>query len=509
MGLFSGSFGTGLVTGLATSVDKSLRNAMDKRDQELSSARKFWQQRQAQKLDQKEAYDKRAEKALRRMIQEAGDDVELGLAAFNAAGGDADSVETLIKRIDETRANKGTYNLLDSLKDADGNRLKPGGVSINLDNAIKSVRQELSGVDANNISIVDPLANIGLGLKGGAAQAAADSVNALIPPETVERITGIPVGTLDMSNMLEAEKYAQNQKLIAKQLTPTLAEANASIVQEIMGLDPTSPTFAEDSARLGQKHETILTAMNQEAMAKDTGGAGGLTVTGLNSIYQNQLTTYLATKGINTKEQSYVDRETGAVVYGDGKGFIRESAFHAKTFNTSFISTIKKDDGSFGPAASTLIGSNVSLQSIASGMSAADDATTDASLSTGDAPEVTTIDWSQKSAIVSDPAGFSNFAYETKANITPEKLYDILTNSGVDIKVASAESERIYALQQAEREAAANAPKYVPGKGLVYPSDDDTSNNVPPKYQGTGGYARKAAWDAKYGATHNPDGTPK
>ena len=32
MGLFSGSFGTGLVTGLATSVDKSLRNAMDKRD---------------------------------------------------------------------------------------------------------------------------------------------------------------------------------------------------------------------------------------------------------------------------------------------------------------------------------------------------------------------------------------------------------------------------------------------------------------------------------------------
>ena len=51
MGLFSGSFGTGLMTGLATSVDKSLRNAMDKRDEELSSARKFWQQRQAQKMD--------------------------------------------------------------------------------------------------------------------------------------------------------------------------------------------------------------------------------------------------------------------------------------------------------------------------------------------------------------------------------------------------------------------------------------------------------------------------
>lgn len=508
MGLFSGSFGTGLVTGLATSVDKSLRNAMDKRDEEMSRARQFWQQRQAQKLDQKEAYDKRAEKALRRMIKEAGDDVELGLIAFNAAGGDADSVEALIKRIDETRENKGTYNLLDSLKDADGNALKPSGTSINIDDALKSVRQELKGVDASNISIVDPLKNIGLGLKGGASQAAADSVNALIPPETVEKITGIPVGTLDMSNMLQAEKYAQNQKLIAKQLTPTLAEANASIVQEIMGLDPTSATFADDSAKLIEKQNTILTAMGQEAQAKDTGGDGSLTVSGLNTMYQSQLSSYLAAKGINTKEQSYVDRETGDVVYGDGKGFIRESAFHAKTFNTSFIDTIQRDDGSFGPAAATLIGNNVNLQSIASGMAAADGDTTDASLPTGDVPEVPTIDWSQKSAVVADPAGFADHAYKTKPNITADRIYSILTKSGVAPEVASEQAERIHAMQEAERQAAANAPKYVPGKGLVSPEDDD-SNNVPPKYQGPGGYARKAKWDSMYGATHNPDGTPK
>lgn len=508
MGLFSGSFGTGLVTGLATSVDKSLRNAMDKRDEEMSRARQFWQTRQAQKLDQKEAYDKRAEKALRRMIQEAGDDVELGLAAFNAAGGDADSVETLIKRIDETRANKGTYNLLDSLKDADGNPLKPGGVSINLDNALKSVRQELSGVDANNISIVDPLANIGLGLKGGAAQAAADSVNALIPPETVEKITGIPVGTLDMSNMLEAEKYAQNQKLIAKQLTPTLAEANAGIVQEIMGLDPTSATFADDSAKLIEKQSTILTAMGQEAMAKDTGGDGGLTVSGLNTMYQSQLTAYLAAKGINTKEQSYVDRETGAVVYGDGKGFIKESAFHAKTFNTSFIDTIQRDDGSFGPAASTLIGNHVSLQSIASGMSAADSATTDASLSTGDAPEVPTIDWKQKSAVVADPAGFTDHIYEQRPDVSFQKLFDTLLSSGVSLEIAQQQSLRVKGLQEAAKKAAANAPRLDENGEIVY-GTGDTSNNVPPRYSGAGGYAKKSAWDAKYGATHNPDGTPK
>ena len=102
------SFWTGFGTGLAKSVDQGLQKAMAKRDDELSRAKTFWQTRQAQKLDQKEAYDARAEKALRRMIQEAGDDASLGLAAFNAAGGDPDSVEAFIKRIDKKRANKRT-----------------------------------------------------------------------------------------------------------------------------------------------------------------------------------------------------------------------------------------------------------------------------------------------------------------------------------------------------------------------------------------------------------------
>ena len=132
------SFWTGFATGLAKSVDTSLKNAMDKRDQELSKAKTFWQQRQAQKLDQKEAYDERAEKALRRMIREAGDDVELGLAAFNAAGGDPDSVEALIKRIDDTRANKGTYNLLDALTSSPDNELT-ALVYIPLDTIISSI----------------------------------------------------------------------------------------------------------------------------------------------------------------------------------------------------------------------------------------------------------------------------------------------------------------------------------------------------------------------------------
>jgi len=366
------SFWTGFTTGLAKSVDQGLQKAMSKRDDELSRAKTFWQTRQAQKLDQKEAYDARAEKALRRMIQEAGDDTSLGLAAFNAAGGDPDSVEAFIKRIDNTRANKGTYSLLDSLKGADGQPIKAGENAVGMEAALKSVRMQMEGIDASNIKIDDPLAKFGLGLKGGAAQAAADSVNTLIPPEKVEQLTGIPKATLDMSNMLQAEKYAQDQKLIAKQLTPTLAEANASIVQEIMSLDPEADNFAEESAKLITKQEQVLTAIGNEAKAKDTSTTGSLTTSTLNTMYQQQLTANLVAKGINTKEQSYTD-SSGNIIYGDGQGYLAALNGASNSFNNTFVKTLQRSDGSFGPAASTLISTNSNLKSVAERLSGDDE----------------------------------------------------------------------------------------------------------------------------------------
>ena len=500
------SFWTGFTTGLAKSVDQGLQKAMSKRDDELSRAKTFWQTRQAQKLDQKEAYDSRAEKALRRMIQEAGDDASLGLAAFNAAGGDPDSVEAFIKRIDNTRANKGTYSLLDSLKDADGQPITAGENAIGMEAAIKSVRMQMKGIDASNIKIDDPLSKFGLGLKGGAAQAAADSVNTLIPPEKVEQLTGIPKATLDMSNMLQAEKYAQDQKLIAKQLTPTLAESNASIVQEIMSLDPEADNFAEESAKLIAKQEQVLTAIGNEAKAKDTSTTGSLTTSTLNTMYQQQLTANLVAKGINTKEGSYAD-SAGNIIYGDGPGYIKALNNASNSFNNTFVSTLQRSDGSFGPAASTLISTNSNLKSVAARLSG-DDAK-DKSLPTGDKPEVPTVDWSNKSTVTADPAGFTDHAFKTKPNITPDRIYSILTKSGVTPEAASEQAERVFALQEAERQAAANAPKYVPGKGLVKATSKATENAPIPLNNLTPGSKAHSEWVATYGETHNPDGTPK
>ena len=133
------SFWTGFGTGLAKSVDQGLQKAMSKRDDELSRAKTFWQTRQAQKLDQKEAYDARAEKALRRLIRETGSST-LGLAAFNAAGGDADGAEDFLKEVDATRKQGLKYDIRANLQLPEGFEV---GEDIAEEKAFGQVRQQL------------------------------------------------------------------------------------------------------------------------------------------------------------------------------------------------------------------------------------------------------------------------------------------------------------------------------------------------------------------------------
>ena len=76
-------------------------------------------------------------------------------------------------------------------------------------------------------------------------------------------------------------------------------------------------------------------------------------------------------------------------------------------------------------------------------------------------------------------------------------------------EAASEQAERVFALQEAERQAAANAPKYVPGKGLVKATSKATENAPTPLNNLTPGSKAHSEWVATYGETHNPDGTPK
>jgi hypothetical protein len=494
------SFWTGLATGLARSVDQGLQKAMSKRDDELSRAKTFWQTRQAQKLDQKDAYDARAEKALQRMIREAGDDTTLGLAAFNAAGGDPDSVEALIKRIDDTRANKGKYNLLDSLKTADGKPITAGETTIGIEDALKSVRMQMKGIESSNIKIDDPLNKYGLGLRGGAAEKVAESVNAMIPPETVEKLTGIPRATLDMSNMIDAEKYANEQKLVAKQLTPTLAEGNDAIVQELMSLDPTAEDYSAKSAALIDKQNIYLDAMGKIAQAKDTGTTGSVTTSVLNTMYRQQLTANLAGKGINTKDQTYLD-ENGNIMAG-GSGFIAAVDNATSSFNDTYVAALQRDDGSFGPAAIGLIQNNPSLTAASDKLTGKEDT----SKSADTKKSITPMSFEEQQAKVqANPMGaLSSFIKSNGNKATPDAMLNMLRKYGYK------DDEAVGLIQEAmkQKETVSKKPSFADltktkAKGNVQAIDGSTGLKL---VTGSAAYNK---WMAENGATHNTDGTPK
>ena len=267
------SFWTGFGTGLAKSVDQGLQKAMTKRDDELSRAKTFWQTRQAQKLDQKEAYDARAEKALRRLIRETGSST-LGLAAFNAAGGDADGAEAFLKNVDATRNAGETYNIRENLNLPKDYK---AGDDIEESAALKSVRMQMKGIDATNVKIDDPLSKFGLGLKGGAAQRVADEVNSLIEPEIVETLNNIPNVTIDRSGFVSA---IDRQREIENN-TPGLEKQLDINTQKFLKLDKTAPDYEDEVLNLEKENSIIYLALSKRESAKDTTQSTGLDFTKL------------------------------------------------------------------------------------------------------------------------------------------------------------------------------------------------------------------------------------
>jgi len=208
MGLFSGGFGTGLVEGLAEGVDQSLRNAMDKRDKELSRARTFWETRQAQKMDLADAHDERAGDALDKLINEFGGDTAKGLAAYQAIGGNVDDVEDYLAQVKDTRNKLGSYDITEKLN-LDGIDLSQFA-DLSRDQAFSSIRKEVGGV---NVEMEDSglLSKIGFGKDLG-AEVSAD-VNELMPARKYDEITEFAAATLDRAGLVGTEEYARKVAL--------------------------------------------------------------------------------------------------------------------------------------------------------------------------------------------------------------------------------------------------------------------------------------------------------
>jgi hypothetical protein len=471
MGLFSGSFGTGLVTGLATSVDKSLRDAMDKRDEEMSAARRFWQTRQAQKLDMKEEHDRRAGKALDRFITEANGDVALGLAAYQAAGGSPDAAEAFIKRIDDTRAAKGTFSLTDSLTGLPEG-YKTGDRDITRESALGSISMPMKGIDASNIAVDDPLANIGLGLKGGAANRVADSVNGLIPPSEATQVEGLTGVQIDMSRMLEAEQYARDLAKYEKAMAPSNFEE--ALFQNTNSLNAlkrenydSDEAFQTARNAVLEERGTILTNISDLARAEEAAGNTGVSDSIMRVIWTDTREQYRKIAGIGGKDETrfYTDANDNMVLQlNDPKGYARAvEAADAQAANL-FVKTQRNEDGSFSTSATNIIGTDRFLKSAYSNLTG--ESTEPAEEGEApDAPKAT--DYTIAANVQANPGGFADTVFAAKPDVKPEDLYRTLINSNVPPEKAAEEAERIYKKQQENAAAAANAPKYVPGQGLV------------------------------------------
>jgi len=314
MGLFSGSFGTGLVTGLATSVDKSLRNAMDKRDKELSAARSFWQTRQAQKMDAAEARDKRTNKALDRMIDEMGGDVAGGVAAFKAAGGDVDQVESFIAALDETRNAGLEYNVQDKLK-LDGVDLSQYG-DLTRERAYKGFATEVKGLDIQ-MKDMSGLANIGLGMKD-MGKDISESVNKLIPAREREAIEGITGGVLDRSGLITSERY-KREVVAAVPNMKTQMSANLYQInnrKDLMGKDLTEA----DVTKLEMENAKLLTQIGGLAKAEAAATDSGPTLPEISALYSKGLTQLQTDLGFE------VNSSTGIMTIQGPEGQLLEGA---------------------------------------------------------------------------------------------------------------------------------------------------------------------------------------
>jgi len=275
MGLFSGGFGTGLVEGLAEGVDQSLRNAMDKRDKELSRARTFWETRQAQKMDLADAHDERAGDALDKLINEFGGDTAKGLAAYQAIGGNVDDVEDYLAQVKDTRNKLGSYDITEKLN-LDGIDLSQFA-DLSRDQAFSSIRKEVGGV---NVEMEDSglLSKIGFGKDLG-AEVSAD-VNELMPARKYDEITEFAAATLDRAGLVGTEEYARKvmQETIAGR---PLYDYNVTRLAS----GDLSP---EEEDRLREENAAILLSTELFEKAKDvSSGSNFTTLTELTSQYKS------------------------------------------------------------------------------------------------------------------------------------------------------------------------------------------------------------------------------
>ena len=277
MGLFSGGFGTGLVEGLAEGVDQSLKNALEKRDKEMSAARQFWQTRQAQKMDLADAHDERAGNALDKLINEFNGDAAKGLAAYEAIGGNVDDVENYLAQVQDTRNKLGSYDITEKLN-LDGIDLEQFA-DLSRDAAYQSIRKGVAGVDIDQ-TYTGPMARFLPGRNEDLGAAISSDINELMPARKYDEITEFAAATLDRAGLVGTQEYAAK---LAREALAGRPLYDYNVTQLASGKLP-----PEEEDRLREENAAIILSTELFEKAKDvSSGSNFTTLTELTSQYKS------------------------------------------------------------------------------------------------------------------------------------------------------------------------------------------------------------------------------
>ena len=492
MGLFSGSFGTGLAQGLATSVDRSLRDAMDKRDKEMSAARSFWQTRQAQKMDLAEERDRRTNKALDRMIDEMDGDIAKGVAAFKAAGGDVDQVESFITALDETRAAGLKYSVTDKLNldNVDFSQYE----DLTLEAARRGFATEVKPLDIQ-MEDMSGLANLGLGMKD-MGKGISESVNKLIPPREREAITGLTGAVLDRSGLITSERYKQE---VTSKIPDMEKQISNNLYQINNGTDVLGRQLTEaDIQKLEEDNAKLIT--QSASLAKSLDPSSGPNVATLSGAYSKGLSELKDEHGYGVDTATKIITVTtpdGTLTGPDAVDYWKKVK---NQWKSDWVSkNILDDDGNYrgeGDDAARLLGLDNIASSVRSSIASAPadgteeaDAAAAASSTQPSAEEIA----KRLTAKYTTPSSFAD-AFKEKAK-DAESLYNMMVQYYGDVDDAT--------LSQIAIDAIASKP---PPRGFVSSGTADTSKpTVMPRPGGLAGMN----WDRMYEDTHNDDGTPK
>ena len=431
------SFWTGFTTGLASSVDRGLQNAIKKRDEELSEAKRFWMARQADKAEKKEEYDARAVKALEKVIGEAGNDTALGLAIYNSVG-DLDQVEDLLSDIAATKKAGEKVNLLNMVTLPQG-FADQQTQDITMEQAQASVKKQMKGITREDISV-----NTGglFGTSDAAIDKIVDQVNKRYEPDEPTAIgAGVFEGlTIDRSGLLPAKEYQLKQQQAEQSLRTSLEDDFDNISKQLIDIDITTPEGQAKAAELGTKQEAIAQAIIKKRDATEKAG-GSITVPTMNSLYKGGRTSYLAKSGIiEGANAAYRDPETGIYVpEATNPGLYNDLKVKAENeYNDMFIDTHSgtTSGDNFIQAETYGIKARIAERKAAAGDDATDPPDAAAAAAASDAAAAAAkkaqdAGFSSAADVVNNPAGYVDFIRQNNSAVTNDELRSALNRAGV------------------------------------------------------------------------------